>query len=60
MGLEQEVGSRKIQRERDYLPFGVRYLEAPEPIGYKTDNILSYTSVTFCTWKFIPLVDDGD
>ena len=60
MGLEQKVESEKVSKKSDYLPFGIQYLEAPEPRGYKNNNFLGYTSVTFCTWKLIPLIDDSD
>ncbi len=63
MALENEVNKPDVlKREaRDYAPFGVSFLEAPKPVGYANEReILNYTSVTFCTWKFIPLVDDGD
>lgn len=55
-GLEKKVESEKF----DYLPFGIQYLEVPEPIGYKSNNFLGYTSITFCTFKLIPLIDDSD
>lgn len=60
MGLEQKVESGKVSKKSDYLPFGIQYLEAPKPIGYKSTNFLGYTSVTFSTWKLIPLIDDAD
>lgn len=56
--LSQGVGL--IVRTRDYLPFGTRYLEDPKPIGQVSTDIFAYTSATFCTFKFIPLLDDGD
>ncbi|GEM_PF-2955489 len=62
MSLENEVkisNPKKIET-RDYLPFGVNFLETPRPIGYTERDMLNYTSVTFCTFKCIPLIDDGD
>ena len=60
MDLEQNINSENISEKKDYLPFGVNYLESPEPIGYKSSDLLGYTSVTFCTWKLIPVIDDAD
>ncbi len=61
MALDDNLGDMKtesISKER-YLPFAAHYLENPEPIGQKYE-ISTFTSVTFCTWKCIPTVDDGD
>ena len=53
-------GKIHLGRNRDYLPFGVKYLEDPKPIGQTSDDIFAYTSATFCTFRMIPLLDDGD
>ena len=45
--------------KEQHLPFAAKYLENPEPIG-ASSNVYDWTSVTFCTWKWIPTVDDGD
>lgn len=53
---------KKIQNNKNYLPFGVNYMEIPEPIISSKINkdFYNITSVTFCTFKKIPLVDDAD
>ncbi len=62
MRLEKDLKKEeeKIGENSNYLPFGIQYLETPKLIGYKNENIYGYTSVTFCTFKFIPLIDDSD
>ena len=60
--LENRLKMNKISsKDRDYLPFCMQYIEVPIVVGYKNGLDLSqYTSVTFCTFKFVPLIDDGD
>ena len=63
MNLEKRTEGQDVvlnDKGRDYLPFGVQYLESPEPIGYTNKDTLGYTSVTFSTFMKIPLIDDGD
>ena len=55
----EETNSKGLPA-KDYLPFGMNYAEVPETRGYQDNGIYAYTSVTFCTFKWIPLVDDGD
>ena len=59
--VEKEAkGMREVKGKRDYLPFGRDYLEAPAPRGDEGKKFYAWTSVTFCTFKWVPLVDDGD
>lgn len=59
-GLSSMLDKTKTSKGKDYLPFGSQYFEDPKPIGQVSGDILAYTSATFCTFKFIPLIDDGD
>ena len=62
--LEKDINnliSDQICAGTDYLPFGINYMEIPEPIGREPNaNVYDVTSVTFCTFRGIPLVDDPD
>ena len=62
MNLEK-IANEKVLEGADasnYLPFAVAYLETPNPQTYNSADVLAITSVTFCTFKFIPLIDDED
>ncbi len=62
MGLENDLYQpfNEVGEQEAYLPFAVQYLENPEPRGHDMSQPLDYTSATFCTFKLIPLIDDGD
>ncbi len=61
LSLENRRNIESNEGEQDFLPFASTYLEEPKVIGaYDRKGIGSYTSVTVCTFKLIPLIDDGD
>ena len=54
-----KTNGNSIQK-RDYLPFGMQYRETPKPARYKHEKMYAFTSVTFSTFKGIPLIDESD
>lgn len=64
MSLETAIESMKTKGNpmptRDYMPFGTRYKETPKPAKYESGKMYAFTSVTFSTFKGIPLIDDSD
>ena len=59
--VETKVELGTTQRpQQDYIPFGMQYQETPKPAGYNGEKICDLTSVTFSTFRGIPLIDDED